>query len=201
MDFDLSVRSVRETLESVSCGVYVMLSSGDVYPDQSLPALTREDQVIDPGKVSRYGLHKLLAEQLVRGSGSDWLILRMGGFVGPGLKKNAIFDMLTNAPVWLGPGSALQFISTESAAEIVWSLVEQGIRREVINLGGTGVVPIGKLHQEIGSYSLFEPDAPMIRYELDLSKLQRLYRGTVPKSTDEVSRFVAKWGLSARGET
>jgi nucleoside-diphosphate-sugar epimerase len=193
VDFDLSVRSVLETIDAVDCGTYVMLSSGDVYPDQATPALTHEDQTIDPALVSRYGQHKLLAEQLVRGGGRDWLILRMGGFVGPGLKKNAIFDMLADAPVWLAPESELQFVSTDRAAEIVWDLVEQGIRRQVINLGATGLVHLGTLHRELGSRSPFQPQAPVVRYDLDLDKLKRFYRGTLPDSGEEVYRFVSAW--------
>lgn len=192
-DFDLSVRSVLETIAAVECGTYVMLSSGDVYPDQSAPALTAEGQPIDPAGVSRYGQHKLLAEQLVRGSGRDWLILRMAGFVGPGLRKNAIFDMLTDAPVWLAPESELQFVSTDRAAEIVWGLVAKGVRREIVNLGATGLVQLGALHREIGSRSPFREQAPVIRYELGLGKLARLHGGTLPHTADEVRGFVDAW--------
>ena len=196
-DFDLSVRSVAESLDAFSCSTYVMLSSGDVYPDQSRPSSTCEDQQIDPAKISRYGQHKLVAEQLLRGDGRHWLIMRMGGFVGAGLKKNAIFDMLTNTPVWLSPDSELQFISTDHAAEIVWTLVEQDICGETINLGGTGLVQLVEIHRDIGSHSPFKPDAPTIRYELDLTKLKRLYHGTLPQSSDEVHRFVCKWKAGA----
>ena len=196
-DFDQSVRSVAELLDAFSCSTYVMLSSGDVYPDQSRPSFTREDRQIDPANISRYGQHKLLAEQLLRGDGRNWLIMRMGGFVGAGLKKNAIFDMLTDAPVWLAPDSELQFISTDHAAEIVWSLVEQDIRGETINLGGTGLVHLMELHRDIGSRSSFKPNAPTIRYELDLTKLKNLYHGTLPQSSDEVHQFVSRWKAGA----
>src|SRR5262249_16478894 len=114
-----------------------------------------------------------------------------------GLKKNAIFDMLTDAPLWLAPDSELQFISTGRAAEIVWSLIEQNIRCQTINLGGTGLVHLMELYREIGSRSLFKPNAPTIRYELDLTKLKNLYRGTLPRSSDEVHRFVSRWNATA----
>ena len=197
LDFEQSVRSFAESFEGFSCRTYVLLSSGDVYPDQSSSELTAEGQTIDPAKVSRYGQHKLLAEQLVRGRAREWLILRMGGFVGPGLKKNAVFDMLHNAAVWLSPDSELQFISTDRAAEIVWSLVEHGVRREVVNLGAEGLVRLRQLHKQLGSRSEFKPGAPKIRYELSLAKLKALYRGTLPKSCDEVGDFVGHWRKDA----
>jgi nucleoside-diphosphate-sugar epimerase len=193
LDFDMSVRSVAQSLEAFPCDTYVLLSSGDVYPDQSDFARTQEEQVIDPAAVSRYGRHKLLAEQLVRGGARNWLIMRMGGFIGPGLKKNAIFDILREAPVWLSPESELQFISTDRAAGLVWGLIEQGVRREVINLGANGLVNIGKLCDRLGSHSEFRPQAPKVRYELNLNKLARLYDGALPNSEDEVNNFIAQW--------
>lgn len=190
-EFDQSVRSVARTLEDFRCGTYVFLSTGDVYPDQSSPDLTGEDRPIDPARQSRYGLHKALAEQLVRGTQRKWLILRMGGFVGSGLGKNAIYDMLTGGPVWLSSRSELQFISTDSAAQLVWGLVERGVCNEIVNLGARGTVNLGALHQEIGSTSQFVPDAPTIRFELSLKKLTQLAGQALPSSRTEVAAFLA----------
>lgn len=199
-DFDLSVRSVAATLSDIKAKTYVFLSTGDVYPDPSAPALTCEDAPIAIEQVSRYGLHKLLAEQLVRGTQPRWLIVRMGGFVGPGIKKNAIFDLLHSRPVWLSPASELQFIGTDRAAEIVWDLCQQDLAGEVVNLGARNLVNLGKLHGEIESESSFQPDAPTVRYELNLQKLATLYRGTLPDSRDEVQAFVGRWrSASGRG--
>jgi nucleoside-diphosphate-sugar epimerase len=190
-EFDQSVRSVAQSLEDFPCKTYVLLSTGDVYPDQSSPGVTCEDQAIDPARQSRYGLHKSLAEQLVRSTQKEWLVLRMGGFVGPGLKKNAIHDMLTGAPVWLSPDSELQFISTDRAAALVWSLVQGGVRNEIVNLGAMGTVNLGALHRQIGSASAFRPEAPTIRYEVSLDKLARLSGKPLPRSCDEMETFIA----------
>ena len=192
-EFDQSVRSVAQSLEDFPCKTYVLLSTGDVYPDQSSPALTQEDAAIDPARQSRYGLHKCLAEQLVRGTRKEWLVMRMGGFVGPGLKKNAIHDMLTGGAVWLSPQSELQFISTDRAAQLVWTLVDKGVRNQVVNLGATGTVNLGALHRQIGSHSTFLPEAPTIRYEVSLDKLAKLSGAELPRSEDEVNALVAGW--------
>jgi nucleoside-diphosphate-sugar epimerase len=121
----------------------------------------------------------------------NWLIMRMGGFVGPGLKKNAVFDMLTGAPVWLDPGSELQFIGTDAAAQLVIGLAFKGVRREIVNLGATGLVNIGALHRRIGSKSVFQPSAPIVRFELSLDKLAALTGETLPNAATEVETFVA----------
>jgi len=199
-EFDASVKSVLMSLNSFRFARYVHLSSGDVYPNQSQPELTIEDAPILVEHQSRYGLHKYLAEQLVRNYAADWLVIRMGGFIGPNMKKNAIFDMLTNAPIWLTPDSELQYIHTDTAAEMIWQLVENGINRQIVNLGAEGVVQIGALYRKIGAKSNFHPDARQIRFELSLSKLQSLLGRPLPSAEDEVTRFVNEWRLKETGE-
>jgi nucleoside-diphosphate-sugar epimerase len=190
VDFDLSVRSVTDSLQSFRFGTYVLLSSGDVYPTQEVPAFTDEDTSIDPERQSRYGLHKLMAEYQVRNVANRWIIFRMGGFVGAGLKKNAIFDLLSDAPVWLAPSSELQFISTSRAAQLISKIIAQGTTNEIINLGAEGTVNLGELHRTIGSRSQFRADAKSIRYELSLKKLRALVRDSLPRSINEVHAFV-----------
>ena len=200
-DFDQSVRSVAETLAAFDAKTYVLLSSGDVYADPSGPATTREAAPLTFEGQSRYGFHKYLAEQIVLARHPDCLVVRMGGFVGPGLKKNAVFDILTGGPVWLDPASTLQFISTDRAAGLVWSLVEQGVRGEVVNLGGRGMLRIGDLHAELGSASPFQDGAPTVRYELSLDKLAGFVGAdALPESTAEVAAFVESWRRE-RGQT
>jgi nucleoside-diphosphate-sugar epimerase len=189
-DFDASVRSVAASLVDFKAERYVFLSSGDVYPDPSRAEATLEDQAIDLARIGRYGLHKYLAEQVVRGAHPDWLVVRMGGFVGPGLKKNAIFDMLAGEPVWLSPESELQFISTDAAARLVWGLVQSGVRGEVVNLGAEGLLNLGAFHRSIGSASAFRAGAPTVRYELSLERLRRLSSAPLPRTEACVRDFL-----------
>lgn len=189
-EFDASVVSVVNALNTIRSGTYVHLSTGDVYPSQRLPEETLEDLVPDVAKMSRYGLHKYVAETLVRGCHKNWLIFRMGGFVGPGLKKNAIFDMLNDAPVWLDPDSELQFISTDSAARIIWSVVEGGTRNEIMNLGASGVIALRAIHKQIGSRSAFQVDAPVVRFELSIEKLRAIHGKSLPTTKMEIDAFL-----------
>lgn len=191
-DFDQSVRSVADSLHGIRARRYVFLSSGDVYPRQDSPSVTGEDQEIDLAASSRYGRHKRLAEMLVQAEHPDWVIFRMGGFVGPGLRKNAIFDMLTGAPVWLHPDSELQFIGTDTAAEIGWSIVQSGISREVINMGASGTVRLGDVHAMIGSSSTWREGGSKVRFELSLSKLANLSQIKVPGTEVEIRAFLER---------
>lgn len=118
----------------------------------------------------------------------------MGGFVGPGLKKNAIFDMLNDDPVWLSPQSDLQFISTDTAARLMWEVYTSDVRGETINLGARGTANIGQLHARIGSKSEFKSDAGEVRFEINIDKLNDLISSELPTTNTEIEQFFTALG-------
>lgn len=187
-DFDASVRSARASLINFKCGLYVYLSSCDVYPDCSSPRTTSEEQSLDPTKQSPYGFHKFLAEQCVQHAARRWLIVRFGGFVGPGLKKNPIFDILKGGPLWLDPESELQFMHTDQAAKIVFSLIDHGLSQEIFNICGKELVQLREVIAWTGWQVPVQPDSPKVRYEVDLSKISRFTE--IPESRSTVLAFV-----------
>ncbi len=193
LDFNLSVSSVLESLLKFKYKKYIFLSSGDVYPNQSNPDLTNENQLLDVSKQSRYGLHKFLAEQLVVNYAKNWLIFRMGGFVGEGLKKNAVFDIINNRDVWLSADSELQFINTNTAAKIMLEIAIGDLSKEIINFGGDGVIKISKIHTDAKSTSCYLPHAKKVRFELNLDKLKKIVRGRIPTSNNEVIDYIKLW--------
>ena len=120
--FELSVTSVMNALRDFRYGVYVQLSSGAIYPREDDPRLNREDAPLPPADMSRYGFHKWLAEQLVRHYAPRHLILRLGGFVGPGLRKNAVYDLLAGRPLFVHPDSEFQYMDVRDLARAVLDL-------------------------------------------------------------------------------
>lgn len=139
-DFRLSVEHRLNTLMDFRAGTHLHVSSVDVYDDLTTPETTREDRSIDVSKTSRYGFHKLLAEEMVRHYASDWLIVRLAGMVGPGLRKNPVFDILNGLPLRIHPDSQYQFMVTDEAARISLALLERGSRKEVVNVCGKGLI-------------------------------------------------------------
>lgn len=187
-DFDASVRSVRASLLDFRFDKYVHLSSCDVYPDCSSPETTRESLALDPARQSPYGFHKSLAEQCIRHAVPDWLIFRFGGFIGPGLKKNAIFDILQGGPLFLDPASELQFLHTDRAAEIVFQLADRGVTREVFNLCGKGVVRLSEVAEQAPRPIAVQPGSPRVHYEICLRKISE--HVTLPETRTAVLDFV-----------
>jgi nucleoside-diphosphate-sugar epimerase len=190
-DFDQSVRSVRASLADFHFNLYLHLSSCDVYPDCSSPPTTAETLPLDPAAQSPYGFHKFLAEQCVRHAASQWLIFRCGGFVGPGMKKNAIFDILQGGPLWLDPESELQFLHTSAAARIALTLAERGVRNEVFNLCGSGVVKLREVAEASGKQVAVTPGSPRVRYDVSIAKLARHI--DVPDTRGTVLDFIGLW--------
>jgi len=139
-EFDASVAHRLRTLLDFPALCHLHISSADVYSDLASLDATREDTAPDPAKTSRYGLHKLLAEQLVRHYADKWLIVRLAGMVGPGMKKNPVFDILHQQPLRIHPDSKYQFIQTDAVARIAWGLVQSGAWGEIFNVCGQGLI-------------------------------------------------------------
>jgi nucleoside-diphosphate-sugar epimerase len=184
-EFDASVVSVARTLADFPADRYVFLSTGDVYPVQHDPSVTLEDQVLDTQRMSRYGLHKSMAEMLVRATHPQALVVRMGGFVGPGMRKQ---------PIWLDPESELQFISTDRAAATVWQLIDRGIVGETVNLGARGTVRIRDIYDRLRPTSTFEIEARRVRFELSIAKLEAMIDAPLPDTTAEIDAFLSSVG-------
>ncbi len=137
-DFDLSVTHRLRTLLDYPARCHVHISSVDVYPDLTRPEATSESRLVDRTRQSLYGFHKILAEDLVRKHAASWLIIRLAGMVGPGLRKNPVYDVLNRKPLRIHPDSRYQFMHTDYVAKICWLLIERGIRQCEINVCGRG---------------------------------------------------------------
>lgn len=173
-DFDLSVRSVMHSLYDFSCERYCFLSTIDVYDEVSDPAHNSEQAIIRRDRLSTYGLHKLLAEDLVRHHAPHWLILRMGGFVGPALKKNSIHDLLTGKVPRVHPDSRYQYQHTRELAATALELLSAGMSREIFNVAGTGTVSAREVAALIPNTRLPDPEGIPEVYEVNTAKLAAL---------------------------
>lgn len=187
-DFDMSVRSVRKSLVDFKADCYVHLSSCDVYPDCSSPQTTREDAFIDISRQSPYGFHKYLAEQCVMHGHKNWLIFRMGGFIGPGMKKNAIFDILKGDTLWLDPASELQYINTDTAAGLVMEIVKQKTKNEIFNLCGDGLIKLEEVIQFVDSKVRVNPGSSKVRYQVSTDKIKG--KAKLPSTRDMVFAYL-----------
>ncbi|MCO6401799.1 MAG: NAD-dependent epimerase/dehydratase family protein [Verrucomicrobia bacterium] len=187
-EFDLSVRSVMQSLHDFRCERYCFLSTIDVYDNVRDPAQNAESAAIRREHLSPYGLHKLLAEDLVRHYAPQWLILRMGGFVGPGLRKNSIYDLLKGHPLRVHPDSRYQFQHTRALAQTTLDFLGHGIAREIWNVAGAGTIRIREIAEWISKATLPAPQGQPEHYEVNIEKLQAAR--PVAETRDTVRQFV-----------
>lgn len=130
----MNVQTTLNTLFDFKIRKYVYLSSVDVYNDVSNPLNNYEDVIIKPELLSNYGFSKYLGELLVKKYAPNWLILRLGGMVGEGLKKNPIYNIIYLKKLFLNPKSRFQFMNTADVAKIIEKLLMKN--KEVFNVCG-----------------------------------------------------------------
>lgn len=190
-DFSASVVSVYDSMRDFTCGMYVYISSVDVYEHHESPQTTREDEVIHPEKLFPYGFHKYLAEQIVHNYAKKFLILRPSAMLGTKLKKGPFYDMLAQSPLFITADSRLQAISTVAVAQIIGMLLRGERQNEVFNVGGKGAFEFREFPKFISKPVGFRPDAERQVYEMNTEKIQSMY-GELKTSEEYVREFLSK---------
>ena len=188
-DFRFSLEALLSSFFDFSFSKYIYLSSIDVYADHEDPAFNREDSAIDIGKISHYGFHKYLGEKIVEHYLSDWLIIRLGGVLGSGLKKNPVFDLIHDVPLRVDEKSEYQYLLTDYLAELVFGLIERDKWGEIFNICGEGTVSL----KEISSWLNKTPrdhneNVSRERYKVNNEKISRLF--PMPDSREVARKFV-----------
>jgi len=188
-DFRFSLEALLSSFFDFSFSKYIYLSSIDVYADHEDPACNREDSAIDIGKISHYGFHKYLGEKMVEHYLSDWLIIRLGGVLGLGLKKNPVFDLIHDVPLRVDEKSEYQYLLTDYLAELVFGLIERDKWGEIFNICGEGTVSL----KEISSWLNKTPrdhneNVSRERYKVNNEKISRLF--PMPDSREVARKFV-----------
>lgn len=77
-------------LDTIRCGTLVLVSTVDVFAS---PVGVDETSPVDETGLHAYGQHRRMLEHFVAQRFPEHLIVRLPGLVGPGLRKNAIYDL------------------------------------------------------------------------------------------------------------
>lgn len=87
------IESLINHLRTIKCKKFILISTVDVF---KAPIGVDESTPVDESGLHAYGLHRRLLEKFVEQHFKSHLIVRLPGLVGPGLRKNVIFDFLNN---------------------------------------------------------------------------------------------------------
>lgn len=80
-------------LSRIQCDSFVLISTVDVFKQ---PLGVDETTAVDAEGLHAYGANRYRLEQFVREHFANALIVRLPGLVGPGLRKNVIYDLLND---------------------------------------------------------------------------------------------------------
>lgn len=80
-------------LSKIKAKKFILISTVDVF---SSPNLSNEETFVNKESLHAYGLHRRILEEFVERNFDDHIIVRLPGLVGPGLKKNIIYDFLND---------------------------------------------------------------------------------------------------------
>lgn len=133
-----NIQSMIESIENIRANRVVLFSTVDVFGDSRGKTETATDGFeLVPG----YGSNRRILEKRVQEIWPDALILRLPGLVGPGLQKNALFDLKAlNQVEKLNPEDVFQFypmvnISKDMLLALRANLTVAHLVSEPISLG------------------------------------------------------------------
>lgn len=186
-DFRDSTFSVYKSLFDFDCGLYVYISSADVYGYLN-DGCVKEQTAIDLSKQAVYGFHKYISEKIVQRYKDKFLILRCSVILGNKLKKGVVYDIMNYTPLFVTKDSKLQFITTDAVSDIIATLINDNVINKIINVGGVGNTSTGFIEKLLSVKANVSEDAETQICNMDVSVLNKLY--CLESSDDYVKKFI-----------
>jgi dTDP-4-dehydrorhamnose reductase len=89
----LNIERLSNSLKLVSAKRFILISTVDVY---NRPNGLVESDIPDTVNLHPYGKHRLALESFISKTFTNYAIVRLPALFGVGLKKNALYDLMTN---------------------------------------------------------------------------------------------------------
>ena len=146
-------------LKTVTCNTFILISTVDVFKSS---IGVDEDTPVDEECLHAYGLHRRLLEKFVETHFPNHLIVRLPGLVGPGLRKNVIYDFLNDNNLGAIDGRSLfQFYPMVNLWWDIQTALNAGLKlvhltAEPISVADISVEGFGKIFEQVQENS---PDA------------------------------------------
>ena len=194
-DLENSVVNCSKVLKYYPSKLHVHISSVDIYKKPGDPVTTDEDNLENIPAVTRYGYHKFITEEYVKTYATNWLVFRLSGMIGNGLKKNPIFDLITGNTFWINPKSEFQYINTENVAKIIWDTINKGVHNEIFNVAGKGTISFEKIainyNLVIKGSGEDKHSLPPRVVEVSTEKISRIT--PIPSTREELDKFIRNY--------
>lgn len=111
---------------------------------------------IDAGAIvdNNYTRSKLAMEECVQLYFPDATILRLGGMIGDGLKKNVIYDIINNQNLHITFDSICNYISTQEVAKIIEKVIDLNIKKITITVASSKPITVKEIIKEAKKKSI-----------------------------------------------
>lgn len=157
-----AIESLISHLRTISCRQFVLISTVDVFRE---PRGVDEDSPVQEQGLHAYGLHRYRLEQFVEAHFPTALIVRLPGLVGPGLRKNVIFDLLNgNNLNAIDSRAQFQFYPMVNLGYDIQTALDAGLQRLHLTAQPISVAEIARLG--FGQAFSNRLSAPVPHYDL-----------------------------------
>lgn len=190
------LQALTDALDQANTEQLVLISTVSVYPD---PVGVNEDSPIDTTDQMPYGRHRLELEQHLA-ERFRTLVFRLPGLFGPGLKKNVIYDFLTDNRDYfpkIHADSVYQFYNLERLWGDITTAREASL--SVLNIA-TEPVTVAEVAEQCFGFTFDNrpSDIKPVRFNFS-SKHAELFGGSggylysKEQVLDEIKDFVTQW--------
>lgn len=149
-------------LRQVKAANVIVMSTVAVYP---IPIGVDEDSPIDPATQTAYGKHRLMLEQFAAEHFPRVLSVRLPGLFGPGLKKNAVYDLLHDHETHkVHSGGVFQFYNLDRLWANITTAQAAGLT--VVNFGTEPVSVAEVAREAFGKEFANDPGTPAAKFDM-----------------------------------
>lgn len=167
-----AIARLQSALADVTCRRFVLISTVDVFANP-----IGVDESDPPDADQPYGRHRLEAERWARERFAGAVVVRLPGLVGPGLRKNALFDLAHRHRLeHLDPRTVFQFFPMVNLAADLQAILDSGL---------------DTVHLTAAPLALGEIAAAAFATRLEVPEAQA---GGTPARYDLRSRHAARFG-------
>ncbi len=156
------IEGLMRHLETITVRHFTLISTIDVY-DPPLGVTERDPP--EPEGLHAYGRHRAMLERFVAERFETYQIVRLPALFGPGLKKNAIFDLMhDNRVALINPASSFQWYPLERLSADLG--VGRAHRLSLLNLA-TEPLEMEQIRARCFAGSVIGAEAPpAVRYDM-----------------------------------
>ena len=156
------IKALIAQLQTVGCGQFVLISTVDVFGN---PQGVDEQSRVEERGLHAYGLHRRMLEQFVMDHFPSHLIVRLPGLVGPGLRKNIIYDLLNNNNLHaIESRNVFQFYPMVNLYYDIQIALQAGLKLIHLTAAPISVAEIAQ--QGFGRSFTQQLSGPLLRYDL-----------------------------------